>query len=291
MHAATCGALVALGLLASTIDAAPASTTDWNVVTPPQAGPGANAGRSEREHPDSLFALLDRALVSSALPAYDRLLAYLDQALARSPNDAVLHHYRGFALFRKASVLATTAAVRGKGSSDAEQRDDVDRKALFESADRELERAAVGLDWPETLALRSAVAGQLISLSGPFGVVRLGPRTSRLMNAALAAGPDNPRVWMLRGISDLYKPGLFGGGAGKAESSLRRALELFAADAPTAPAPQWGHAEAYGWLGQALARQGKDSLAREAYARALDRQPGNVWVRDVLLPALDVAQR
>jgi Flp pilus assembly protein TadD len=133
--------------------------------------------------------------------------------------------------------------------------------------------------------------GQLIGFSGAMGAMRLGPRASRLLNEAVAMGPDNPRVWMLRGVSAMFKPRIFGGGLGKAEDDLQHALTLFAGDVPQSPAPWWGHAETYGWLGQLYARQGKVEQARASYARALSLEPANAWVRDYLLPALDKAAR
>jgi tetratricopeptide (TPR) repeat protein len=256
------------------------------VMMPPRVATPQEPDRPALERRDfvELRPLLDQALVANGLPDYDRVLAYLDRELASTPNDPVLHHYRGFALYRKASVLAATAGGAKEGASGA-----AGARALFEAADRALERAASGLDWPETLALRSAVTGQLISGGGALAGLRLGPRSARLLDEAVARGPDNPRVWMLRGVSDLYKPRLMGGSLDKAEASLRRAIALFAQDAPVPPAPWWGHAESYGWLGQVLAKQGKPVEARAAYARALAMQPGNAWVERFLIPALDRA--
>lgn len=224
---------------------------------------------------DSLRHVIDRALISNADRDYDRALSWLDSELTRRPTDAVLLHYRGFVLYRKASQLLSTV------------KNDKGAKTLFEQADRALEQSAAGLAWPETLALRSAVTGQLIGFGGALTGMRLGPRAARLLDEAMAMGPENPRVWMLRGVSELYKPRLMGGGADKAARSLERALTLFPSDAPVAPAPWWGYAETYGWLGQMYAKQGKTEQARAAYARALQLQPGNSWVSDLLLPSLD----
>ncbi len=223
---------------------------------------------------DSLRALIDRALVTSRPADFDRALAFVDDALSRKPNDAVLLHYRGFMLYRKASFLATTG------------RDAHVARAMFEDAEQSLARSAASLRWPETAALQSAVVGQLISLGGAMAGLRMGARSMRLLDEAVATGPDNPRVWMLKGVADLYRPRLFGGSAEKAEVSLKRALALFVKDAPVSPAPWWGYAEAYGWLGQVYVKQGRIEEARVAYAKALDLQPGNAWVLELLLPAV-----
>ena len=64
------------------------------------------------------------------------------------------------------------------------------------------------------------------------------------------------------------------------------AIELFADDAPEAPLPAWGHAEAYAWLGQTHAALGQVGEARAAFERALEVEPGYGWVQEVLLPGL-----
>lgn len=293
-HVALLATLLGLAVPhATTAQDSRAAGRDDAVVSATSRDPAVHADSQRFE---TLHALVDRALVSSQTVEYDRLLSFLDRELTRAPDDPVLHHYRGFALFRKASVLATmndaiTDAVSAGDVADGIATDDGTIKAMFEAADRALERAAKGLDWPESLALRSAAVGQLIAYGGPLAGLRQGPRSMRLLDAALASGPDNPRVWMLRGISDLYKPRLMGGSVKKAEASLRRALSLFATDAPAAPAPWWGHAETHGWLGHTLEKQGKLTEARAAYAEALALEPKNAWVREVLLPALDKVTR
>jgi tetratricopeptide (TPR) repeat protein len=96
---------------------------------------------------------------------------------------------------------------------------------------------------------------------------------------------------MLKGVGTMFKPKMFGGGADKAEKELLKAIELFANDHPVAPTPKWGRAESYAWLGQAYARQNKLAEARAAYQKVLELDPGNGWVTQVLLPALDKKSR
>lgn len=228
---------------------------------------------------DSLRPIIDRALLTGRLVDFDDAIGFVDRHLSVTPGEPVLLHYRGFALFRKASILTSTHT----GSKAA--------RMMLEEADRALDQSSRTLAWPETLALRAAVAGQLIGSSGPFGALRLGPRSAKLLDQAVARGGDNPRVWLLKGISSLYAPKLFGGNPEKAERALQRALLLFKSDRSTSPAPWWGYAEAYGWLGQAYARQGRSADARAAYLHALELQPGNIWITQMLLPEPDRAAR
>ena len=228
---------------------------------------------------DSLRPILDRALRTSQPADFDDAIAFVDRHLTLTPGDPVLLHYRGFALFRKASVL-TSAPTESKAA-----------RRMLEEADRALEQSSRTLFWPETLALRAAVAGQLIGSSGPFAALRLGPRSTRLLGDAVAQGGDNPRVWLLKGIASLYAPKLFGGSPQKAERELQHALSLFTIDQSKSPAPWWGHAETYGWLGQAYARQGRPADARAAYLSALELQPGNRWIMQMLLREPDPGRR
>jgi tetratricopeptide (TPR) repeat protein len=192
-------------------------------------------------------------------------LARLDHDLAATPDDAMLLHYRGYALYRIAT-LTTGRAHEGEA------------KALFREADRALERSAARLPLAETYALRAAVTGNLIG-SNPFDVVRLGRRSRGLMDRALELGPENPRVWLLNGAAAMHTPGMFGGGLDRAEERVRRAIALFESDRPAPPAPAWGRAEAFVWLGQILERKGKPEDARAEYARAIAAESEFEWPR------------
>jgi hypothetical protein len=58
---------------------------------------------------------------------------------------------------------------------------------------------------------------------------------------------------------------------------VRRAITLFESDRPAPPAPAWGRAEAFVWLGQILERKGKPEEARAAYARAIAVESDFAW--------------
>jgi tetratricopeptide (TPR) repeat protein len=204
--------------------------------------------------------------------------ALAERALTAFAGDPLLQHYYAYALYREANILMGM------------RRDEKEYRPLLEQADSILEQSATKLALPETHALRSSVLGQLIG-PNPLRGMTLGPRSSAAMDRAVELGPRNPRVWLLRGTGAMFTPAMFGGGAAKSEEYLRKAIALFAEDRPAPPLPAWGHADAYAWLGQALHKQKRIEDARAAYARALELQPDNGWVRHVLLPALDRAER
>ena len=140
----------------------------------------------------------------------------------------------------------------------------------------------------ETFALRSSVLGQRIQASGnPLAGMRFGPASSSQMDRAVELGPNNPRVWFLKGVGALYTPAMWGGGVDKAEQFLLKALALFERDRPVPPNPAWGLGDTYVFLGQVYQRQKKIEEARAAYKKALELQPENSWVRESLLPGLD----
>lgn len=224
---------------------------------------------------DSANKLIEAGMATGQPAGLDQAIALIDRVLTVTPNESVLLHYRGYALYRKANTMM------------GDEKKKAEAKALLEEADDALESSIKTLAWPESYALRSSITGQMIGLGNPMSGMILGPRSESQMDKAVELGPKNPRVWMLKGVGTLYKPGMFGGGADKAEKELLKAIELFADDRPVAPAPKWGHAEAYAWLGQAYAQQNKIAEARTAYQKVLQLDPGNGWVLHVLLPALD----
>lgn len=223
---------------------------------------------------DSVQVLAERGLSALSIEPIDKAIALIDLALKDAPTDSVLLHYQGYAWYRKGSVLFSAKRL-------------VEAKAALDSAEQALARAGKTLAWPENSALLGAAIGQKIAVSrNPFTAMRLGPRSNGEMDRAAERGPDNPRVYLLRGIGSLFKPRMFGGGNDRAAAELERAITYFQSDSVRAPLPSWGRTEVYQWLGMVRARQGRVSEARVAYARVLETNPGNRFVRDSLLPAL-----
>ncbi len=196
----------------------------------------------------------------------------LERALTAFPNDALLLHYHGYAIYRDLTLRM------GRWRQDVGE--------LLDEAQRSLEASIDAEPTPESLALLASVLGQKIGSSAIRGMT-LGPRSGILMGRAVQMAPSNPRVWLMRGIGAKFTPKLFGGGLERAEEHLERAATLFEHDAPPPPLPAWGRGEVWTWLGQVYAQAGREEEARTAYMKALKLEPTNGWVRDVLLPALD----
>ena len=227
---------------------------------------------------DSARREIESTFLAGSLSGLQGIRAMLERALTAFPNDPLLLHYQGYSLYREASLM--------QGLRSEEK----DIRKVLEAADEVLERSAKTLDLAETHALRSSVIGQMIG-TNPLRGMTLGPKSSNAMDRAVELGPNNPRVWLVRGISAMFTPGMFGGGQDKAEEFLNKAIALFPLDKPVPPAPAWGHADAWIWIGQIRQKQGRIADARKAYNTALELEPANQWVRNVLLPGLERAGR
>jgi len=228
---------------------------------------------------DSASREIEAANAVGDLGRLTNAAAMIDRVLTVTPNDPSLLYYRSLALYRMASIYT--------GQKKREE-----AKRALDEADLLLEQATSKSPTADALALRSGVIGLMIGSSGnPMSGMTLGPKAAGLLDRAKELEPKNPRVWLVSGMSAMFTPKMFGGGTDKAEQDLRRALTYFETDQPTAPAPSWGRADAYIWLGQALHKNDRIDDARAAYEKALELQPENGWVRNVLLPSLDRAKK
>jgi tetratricopeptide (TPR) repeat protein len=242
------------------------------VMLPSVSGAQSPALAGAAKWADSAAREIDKASIASDLPRMQAVRTLLDRALVAFPNDPLLLHYQGFELYREAGLL------------DGLRRS-AEVPALMEKARVVLEQSNAVKPMPETHALLSSIYGRMIGADPSLGMT-LGPQSQEEMSAAVATGLTNPRVWLLRGISSIYTPAEYGGGLSIAEGQLNKAIELFGNDHPVAPAPSWGKAEAYMWLGQVLQKESKAADAIVAYDKALALEPNYTWVKSMLLPSV-----
>ena len=239
----------------------------------------AGEARAQADDPAALAERIQALAIeggSAADPGTLREAAALaERALAIHPGDALLHHYRGYVLYRLAGRHACDEAA------DAGC---VNR--LLEQAEESLEASVELGPRAETYALLGSVYGLMIGENPALGAT-LGQRIDGLQAQARSLDAENPRVWLLRGIGDFHTPEAYGGGIAPARAALERSAAAFAADAPPPPEPRWGRADVHVWLGQVHQAAGDTELARAEYEKALAIEPGNAWVRELLLPALD----
>ena len=235
----------------------------------------ASAQNAQTFSRDSARVQIERAVIAADWAALDRVTAQLRVATASAAGrtDAWLHYDLAYSLHRRASGLIV--------EEKAEQ-----AKAMLEDAVRTAARAQELGAGAQAKALEGAVTGQLAGASGGFAMMRLGRASFRLLDEAVAAAPQDPRVAFLNGISRANAPAFAGGGPVRAEAELRRALTLFAADRAASPQPTWGRADAHIWLAIVLEKQGKLPEAQAELTRALALAPGHRWILETLQPAL-----
>jgi tetratricopeptide (TPR) repeat protein len=195
------------------------------------------------------------------------------------PKSAALHVWVATADWRAVPLLEMKEMARGA------------RYAKDGLAECE---AALALDAGngDALALKGILQGMSIAFDAGSAMT-LGPQSSANLQRALAVSPQNPRVWLLAGITTLQRPLQYGGGAEAAEPILARAAALFAADTtradPAAAASDWGRDDAALWLGRAAMTRKDYAAAKARYREALAVNPDNGWVRTALLPEAEKA--
>jgi tetratricopeptide (TPR) repeat protein len=224
---------------------------------------GAQQGNAPAKWADTISAEIEAAQVAGDGAKLDAAAALSARVAMAYPNDGLILHYRGYALYRQGIQQMAQGA---------------DGSALFVQAQRVLEQSLKTHPLPETHMLLSAIDGQLIA-KDMSRAMELGMASQASSSAALSLGPNNPRVWLLRGQGAIFTPPEYGGGLGPAENQLEHAIELFGKDAPKPGEPSWGRAEAYLWLGQVYDKKGDKAKAAELYKQALDIAPGYAYAK------------
>jgi tetratricopeptide (TPR) repeat protein len=241
----------------------------------PLALAGQSSAPAHRALLDSLRPVIERSLASADWSTLERATQRLRVATssAAGRTDPWVHYDLAYALHRRASALTVEEKPR-------------EARGLLEESIKVAQQAQALGAQAHAKALEGAVTGQLAGVAGGLSAMRFGPRSFKLLDEAMEALPNDPRVALLNGISRLNAPRPFGGGPVKGEGELRRALRLYANDPARSPQPVWGLVDAHIWLGIALHQQGKTAEARAEFQRALEVVPGHRWVTDQLLPAL-----
>ena len=220
---------------------------------------------------DSAAREIDAASDAGDLVRLHTARTNVDRALAAFPNDPYLLYYKAYGIYREAGL-----------QEGLQHQEEV--RTLLDEEEKAIDASLAVKPFPEAHAMLSSVLGRKIAFR-PMMAMFLGPKSGQSMNDAIALGPNNPRVWLIRGQGAMFTPEQFGGGLANAETYLKKAEELFAADKAVSPEPSWGRAELYAWLGQVYQKQNKTADAVTAYNKALEISPSMRWVKYVLLPA------
>jgi len=198
--------------------------------------------------------------------------AHFERLLTGKKHEALTNYYAGYCDYRLTLFYQQN------------QNKELTAKHLDEGI-KHLETAVkLNNKFAEAYALLSGCYGQKIGIAPMLGMA-LGPKAGMSMQSALQLEPDNPRVILLDAIGMYYKPPMFGGSKEKALAGFQRAAELFDQEKITDPLqPDWGHPEAYAWLGVAYLDKNDNARARAALERALAIAPNYGWVKYQLYP-------
>lgn len=224
---------------------------------------------------DSVRTAVERAMAMSDWAAMDRAIALLrtQTQSAAGRNDPWWQYDLAYALHRRASGLI----VEGRASA---------AKAMLEEAVAAAGRSRTLGGGGGAQGLEGGVTGQLAGAAGGLAMMRYGRSSLRLLDEAVAAAPNDPRVALINGMTRVNAPAFVGGGAARGEAELRRALALFESDRSVSPQPTWGLVDAHIWRGIALEKLDRPDDARAELMRALELSPGHRWVVETLLPEL-----
>lgn len=253
-----------------------------------------------RSIPVALALVLAGATHLNAQSARDALLLakeILEQGASLDDTELVLQARAGFegiiedeGLAKFAHYYAASAASELANILDESGESGV-RRTILGYVDYAIEHleAAVALDesFAEGWLMLSAAYAQKITVK-PLNAVGLGRKFNRAMNRAQELEPENPRVVLLKAITDYNLPRIVGGNKDRAVDGLLRAASLYETETVGDPVlPSWGHDQAYARLGIAYMDQGDFEGAREALGKALVLNPDYRWVSETLLPSVD----
>lgn len=108
----------------------------------------------------------------------------------------------------------------------------------------------------------------------PDRAMTLGMKSFEWFAKALEIGPDNPRINLLKGISQLYVPEAFDGGPDSALSYLEKSAALFEKEDIREPLkPSWGREEVHAYLGRIFRMKMDFDKAKSHLTKALEINP------------------
>jgi hypothetical protein len=139
--------------------------------------------------------------------------------------------------------LATYYAAYAKVNLTYNEKDNAKKDALLDEAQALIEEsvAVLGKDNDETYVLRAMIANARIGVDPQKRWQKYGNVFDENLNKAKELNPDNPRIYVLRGISKYFTPKMFGGGKKAAMPYFEKATGLFAQRTDTdITKPYWG---------------------------------------------------
>ena len=200
--------------------------------------------------------------------------AYFERLLTDTSKVWLVRYYIGLADYRLISFYFS------------KQDKDKSKPFIDDGIDQFQQCLELKPDFAEAHCLLSSLYGNKIAVS-PFSAMTLGPKAGKAMSKAMELAPGNPRNYLIQAWSAYYTPKMFGGSKEKAKKYFEQAIACFDSFKVTDPLlPDWGHDEAYAWLGAAQMEAEEFEAAKSNLNKALEINPEYGWVTYVLLPNL-----
>ncbi|TGE79961.1 hypothetical protein C7Y70_14805 [Pseudoalteromonas sp. KS88] len=131
----------------------------------------------------------------------------------------------------------------------------------------------------EVKTLLAQVYGYKIALQ-PMKGMFYGSKSNAMLADAKALSPNNPRTYLVQGISKLNTPAIFGGSLTEATEAFNNALTAYESDANSNY--HWGYAETYTWRGLVKMQSGDLTKAKQDWQLALNINPDYGWAKTLL---------
>jgi tetratricopeptide (TPR) repeat protein len=213
------------------------------------------------------------------LDRLDEARAMLDGVPAGSPLREVAQYWAAYADYHAMIALMTT-----------------DKDHAVEYIDRAIDVLESLVDHDEGFAEGWALLSTSYGLkasTGSFAGMKYGPASAKAINTAMELAPHNPRVLLVAGISKYYTPAAYGGDKDRALAYFRQSAAILDSQSThaTTVEPDWGHAEAYTYIGISMMDRGDIAAARSVFEHVLEIEPEFGWVKYELLPRLPAAGR
>lgn len=168
--------------------------------------------------------------------------------------------------------IAAASAYSYAAEVAYELRDKGGSMRAAEAGVRDAEKAiAINGNVPDYYRVLGTLCGQVIPANPIIGALSYGRKAKDALDKAIQMDPKSSMAHVAHGVGYYYLPANFGGGPDNAIKDYKQALTLD---------PR--NADAYLWMGIALAKQHQNKLAREAFTKALQLEPDRRWTKQQL---------
>lgn len=186
---------------------------------------------------------------------------FIGLLMNQEQKKAQFHYYVALCGYRLATYYMTSNSM-------------TEAQTQASDAEKHLEKAVeLEPSWGEPYALYATLMGIEIAFDMNQAMT-LSIKSNQYFKKALELEPENPRINLLKGVSVLYTPEQYGGGAEAAKNILDKSVSLFEKENIQDPLmPSWGKDEAYTFIAMAYNLKGESEKARDFFKKALDINP------------------